>query len=44
MAIWFWEDLWCGDISLKVKFNGIYNLVVTKNGSVADNFEFGDGG
>lgn len=44
VAIRFWEDIWCGDIPLKVELNGIYSLVVNKYGSVADNFEFGDGG
>lgn len=48
MGLWsdirFWDNVWCGDALLKLEINGIYNVVVNGAGSVADNFEFGEGG
>jgi hypothetical protein len=32
----FWEDPWCGVVSLKDKFRGLYDICTEQNRSVAE--------
>ena len=33
----FWEDIWCGDTSLKNAFPELFNIATNKDVSIADN-------
>jgi hypothetical protein len=39
----FWDDVWCGDRSLKVAFPGLFNIASFKEASIADNVERSNG-
>jgi hypothetical protein len=39
----FWDDVWCGDSSLKAAFPGLFNIASFKEASVADNVERSNG-
>jgi hypothetical protein len=36
----FWEDVWCGDRSLKEEFPGLHSIARFKEASIADNMEY----
>jgi hypothetical protein len=36
----FWEDVWCGDRTLKEEFPGLYSIASVKDASIADNMEY----
>lgn len=36
--VWFWDDIWCGNSSLKYDFRNIFLLVINRQGVVTDNF------
>jgi hypothetical protein len=38
--IHFWEDVWCGDRTLKEEFPGLYNIASFKDASIADSMEY----
>ena len=35
----FWEDVWCGENSLKDTFPGLFSIASVKEASIADNVE-----
>ena len=35
----FWDDVWCGDTSLKVAFSILYNIANVKDATVATNMD-----
>jgi hypothetical protein len=35
----FWEDVWCGETSLKDSFPGLFSIASLKEASIADNVE-----
>jgi hypothetical protein len=39
----FWEDVWCGESSLKDTFPGLFNIASVKEASIADNVERSNG-
>jgi hypothetical protein len=39
----FWEDVWCGESSLKDTFPGLLNIASVKEASIADNVERSNG-
>jgi hypothetical protein len=36
----FWDDVWCGEASLKEAFPDIYNIASAKDASIAENMDF----
>jgi hypothetical protein len=36
----FWEDVWCGDRTLREEFPGLYSIASLKDASIADNMEY----
>jgi hypothetical protein len=38
--IHFWEDVWCGDRTLKEEFPGLYSIASFKDASIADSMEY----
>jgi hypothetical protein len=39
----FWEDVWCGESSLKDTYPGLFNIANVKEASIADNVERSNG-
>ena len=39
----FWDDLWCGEMSLKEAFPILYKIASVKDASMADNMDFSNG-
>jgi hypothetical protein len=39
----FWEDVWCGEVTLKDAFLGLYNIASVKDASIADNVDRSSG-
>jgi hypothetical protein len=39
----FWEDVWCGEVSLKDTFPGMFSIAGLKEASIADNVERSNG-
>jgi hypothetical protein len=39
----FWEELWCGNSTLKEAFPGLYNIASNKEASIADNIDLSSG-
>jgi hypothetical protein len=39
----FWEELWCGNSTLKEAFPGLYNIASNKEASIADNIDLSGG-
>ena len=39
----FWEDIWCGESSLKDRFPGLFSIARFKEASIADNVECSNG-
>jgi hypothetical protein len=39
----FWEDVWCGEVSLKDTFPGLFSIAGLKEASIADNVERSNG-
>jgi hypothetical protein len=35
-----WNDVWCGNSSLKEAFPGLYNMVTSKDASIMANLDF----
>jgi hypothetical protein len=36
----FWEDVWCGDRTLREEFPSLYSIASLKDASIADNMEY----
>ena len=39
----FWEDVWCGESSLKDTFLGLFSIARFREASIADNVERSNG-
>ena len=39
----FWEDVWCGEVTLKDAFLVLYNIASIKDASIADNVDRSSG-
>ena len=39
----FWEDVWCGESSLKDTFLSLFNIASFKGASIVDNVEHSNG-
>ena len=43
VKIRFWDDVWCGEATLKEVFPSLYNIASVKDASIVDNMDFTGG-
>jgi hypothetical protein len=39
----FWQDVWCGESSLKIRFPALFNIACTKEAWVEENMDIANG-